>query len=138
MKHYEQPVIITNNACAEGVFMASGAAAGGECYTVSAYIHQRPDNGNGTYRIQVNAQHDATHHSTAQELTLSFNLPVTYVSSNGTLLSGSGSNTLVIGYSYHSNNGDNIGLGDVCVTADDGLGVTGATLSCNMTCSQHD
>ncbi len=133
MKNYEKPVVTVNDGMSEGVYAASG-----DCYEVSAYIHQTPETGRGDYRIQVNAAHDADHHSTAQVLTLSFNQAVTYVSSNGTLESGDGTTTLCINYSYHSNETESIGLGDVVVEADQGLAVTGAELSCNMTCSRHD
>lgn len=137
MKRYERPIAQINDSLAEGVYMASGAEGDG-CYTVNAIIHQRPDNGNRTYRIQVNGAHNASHHSTAQVLTLNFNLPVTYISSNGILQGSNTGTTLQIGYTYHSNNTDNIGLGDVVVEADDGLSITGAVLSCNMKCADHD
>ncbi len=133
---YERPVVLANEELTEGVYAASGN--GGDCYSVSYYIHQKPETGRGDYRIQVNAVHDASHHSTAQTLVISFNQSVTYVSSNGTLTSGSGTSTLCIDYSYHSNNTDNIGLGDLVVESDQGLAVTGAYMTCNMTCSQHD
>lgn len=135
-KAYEKPMALANDGLAESVYMASGADS--ECYTVNANIHQRPQSGAGEYRIQVNAAHSATHHSTAQTLTISFNLPVTYVGSNGTLLGGDNTATLQIGFTYHNNNTDNIGLGDLIVNADAGLAITGASMSCNMICSQHD
>ncbi len=134
---YEKPVVLANEELAEGVYAASGA--GSDCYTVTAYIHQRPETGRETYAIQVNAVHAATHHSTAQELVLYFNMPVTYVASQGSYKSGSGTSELHVSYTYHNNNTENIGLGDVYVTCSDytGLSVTGAQLICNMTCAQH-
>ena len=135
-KKYEKPMALVNNDLAESVYMASGDVV--NCYTVNAYIHQRPDNGNRTYRIQVDANHNADHHSTVQELTLNFSLPVTYISSNGLLISSSTGTTIQIEYKYHNNFTENIGLGDVVVEADDGLSITGASLSCNMHCEQHD
>lgn len=139
MTNYEKPVILANEDLAEGVYAASGAGGGGEnCYSVTAYIHQTPDNGNRTYRIQVNGTHSSTtHHSTGQVLVLNFNLPVTYVSSNGSLAGGDGTAELRISYGYHNNGTDNIGLGDVVVEADDGLSVAGARLECNYSCDQH-
>lgn len=135
MKEYNRPVVIANEDLAEGVYAASGS----ECYTVTAYIHQRPQFGRGDYRIQVNGRHDAAdgHHSGAQVLTLSFNLPVTFVSANGTLTGGDGTSSVSISYSYHNNGTDNIGLGEVVVQADEGLEVTGAVISCNYDCGQH-
>lgn len=119
----------------EGVYTASGS----DCYTVATYIHQTPQLGRGDYRIQVNGTHAANdgHHSGQQVLTLTFNQPVTYSGSNGTLLSGDGTNTIEIQYSYHNNAGDNIGLGDVVVVSDQGLSVSNAVLSCNHDCGQH-
>lgn len=136
---YEKPMIVETEELAEGVYAASGSVLGGDCYTVSAYIHQTPETGRGDYRIQVNATHAAAngHHSGEQVLTLSFNQTVEYSSSNGTLVSGSGTASINIKYNYHNNGNDNIGLGDVVVKADQGLAITGAVLSCNYDCGQH-
>lgn len=135
MAVYEKPVVTLNKDEAEGVYMASGS----DCYTVSAYIHQRPETGRGDYRIQVNGRHAAgdNHHSGEQILTLTFNQPVTYSWSNGTLVSGDGTNTIEIKYNYHNNAYDNIGLGDVIVQSDSGLANPSAILSCNYDCGQH-
>ena len=129
MKRYERPLALANTGLAEGVYMASGAE-GSECYQADAYIHQSPDNGNRTYRIQVNGKHNTTHTSDKQELVLSFNMPVEYISSQGALLSGNNTSTIHIGYTYHNNPTDTIGLGDVYVKADDGLVITGCILLC--------
>ncbi|MCD8068270.1 MAG: hypothetical protein LUE87_05190 [Lachnospiraceae bacterium] len=133
-ENYEKPIVLANEELAEGVYAASGT----DCYTVTTNIHQKPETGRGDYRIQVNGAHSADHHSTAQTLVISFNQAVTYVSSNGSLASGDGSAALRIDYAYHNNGSDNIGLGDLIVTADQGLAVTNAYIICNMTCSQHD
>lgn len=135
MKNYEKPMVLANEELAEGVYAASGS----DCYTVTYNIHQAPQEGRGDYRIQVDATHAAAdnHHSGEQILILTFNLPVTYVSSNGTLLSGDGSTCLNIKFTYHNNASEYIGLGDVVVTADPGLTVNGAELQCNLSCSQH-
>lgn len=132
--NYEKPVMTLENEQAEGVYMASGdATTGGEdssgCYTASAYIHQTPENGRDDYRIQVNGRHDANHNSNAQVLHLHFNMPVTYVSSNGQLKSGDGTSTLNISYWYWNNHTDNIGLGDVVVKANPGLAITGVSIT---------
>lgn len=136
MKNYVKPAAFANSDLAEGVFTSSGDS--GDCYTVTARITQTPETGRTSYCIQVDAAHSADHHSSAQVLTLHFNLPVTYVSSNGAYQSGNGTTELKIGYAYHANFTENHGLGDVYVTADSGLSITGASLSCNMTCAQHD
>ena len=57
MRNYMKPVVIVNSEVSEGVYAASGSAD--ECYTVTAYIHQRPQMGRGDYRIQVNGRHEA-------------------------------------------------------------------------------
>ena len=136
---YEKPIAIENDELAEGVYAASGSSVGNDCYTVSAYIHQTPEIGRGDYRIQVNGVHAAAngHHSGEQILTLTFNQPVDYSWSNGVLVSGDGTSAISIKYNYHNNGNDNIGLGDIVVTADDGLAITGAVLSCNYDCGQH-
>lgn len=139
MKKYERPIASVNSNLAEGVFMASGDSGFSTgCYTVTANITQTPAEGNPKYTIHVEASHGADHHSTAQILTLHFNLPVTYVSSNGSYQSGNGSTTLKIAYAYHSNFTEGIGLSDVYVSADPGLAITGASLACNTICGQHD
>jgi hypothetical protein len=133
MKNYEKPIILKNEETAEGVYTASGS----DCYTVTANIRQRPQEGRGDYRIQVNAQHAASHHSTQQILILNFNQAVTYSGSNGTLVSGNGTTTLRIQFGYHNNNSEGIGMGDVIVISDPGLALTGAVLQCNQSCAMH-
>lgn len=128
-KAYEKPMALANDGLAESVYMASGAT-GSDCYTAEAYIHQYPVNGDRTYRLQVNGKHNTTHTSDKQELVVSFNMPVEYVSSGGSLLSGNNTSTLHIGYTYWNNPTDNIGLGDLCIKADDGLVVTGCFILC--------
>ncbi|MCD8346967.1 MAG: hypothetical protein LUD16_03240 [Lachnospiraceae bacterium] len=128
-KMYRRPVVLANEEISEGVYTASGNGTG--CYSVSAYITQTPETGRETYVIQVNAKHDADHTSSSQTLVLSFNQAVTYVSSGGSLKSGDGTSTLYIDYTYWNNASDNIGLGDVYVSAGDGLVITGYSLICN-------
>lgn len=110
---------------AEGVYAASGVG----CYEATAYIHQTPETGRGDYRIQVNGKHNADHTKEAQVLTISFNQNVTYVSGGAGLISGNGTNTLQVKLSYHQNPTDNIGFGDLVVTADAGLAITGVSIT---------
>ncbi|MBP5280886.1 MAG: hypothetical protein J6Z22_00115 [Lachnospiraceae bacterium] len=134
MKNYVKPVVLANEELAEGVYAASG-----DCYTVTGYIHQTPETGRETYVMQFNAVHAAAdgHHGGAQVLIITFNQPVTYVSSAGTLCGGDGTNVISIDYGYHNNQADNIGLGDVQVASGDGLAIVGAVLTCNHDCGQH-
>jgi hypothetical protein len=130
MSEYSKPVVLVNEDMAEGVYAASG------CYTVEANITQSPEVGRGTYVIHASARHAASHHSGIQTLTLTFNQVVTFVkcSASHDSVSGSGSASLVITYSYHNNGGDYIGLGDIEVIADAGLAIMGADLDCNQDC----
>ena len=79
--------------------------------------------------FQVDGKHDADHTKDAQTLTITFNHDVTYKSSNGTLASAETGTTLVINYTYHQNPTDNIGLGDVVVTSEPGLAITGVSIT---------
>lgn len=128
MAKYSKPMVTVDQGLAEGVYAASGAG----CYTATAKINQTPQTGRGDYRIQVNGKHNADHTKKAQILTISFNLPVTYVSCNGngaSLQSGDGTNTLVINLGYQQNSTDSIGFGDLIVTADSGLAITGVSIT---------
>ena len=120
---YNKPMIFGTNDLAEGVYAASG------CYTAKAYIHQTPEIGRGDYRIQVNGEHKADHTKQTQWLHITFNMPVKYSSSNGTLESGDNTNTLVIRYNYQQNPTDNIGLGDLVVIADQGLAISAVSIT---------
>lgn len=130
MKLYEKPEIEKMSFQFEDQVVAeSGSNTGRGCYTVNAYIHQTPQIGRDDYRIQANGQHHADHTCNHQVLTISFNMPVTYVSSQGSLARGDGTPTLVIDYYYHNNPTDNIGLGDIVVKAGAGLAITGVVLT---------
>lgn len=123
MSNYSKPVISIDDGMAEGVYTASG------CYTAQAYIHQTPETGRGDYRIQVNGQHKSDHTKEAQVLTISFNQNVTYVSGGAGLISGDGTTTLKVKLSYHQNPSDNIGFGDLIVTSNPGLAITGVSIT---------
>lgn len=137
---YEKPVALANEELMEGVYMTSGDTTGSDCYTVTAHIHQPPETGREDYRIQVDAVHAAKHHGDHQTLVISFNQPVQFSYCNGkgaTLAGGDGTSTLRIDFTYHQNQNDNIGLGDLVVTSNDGLAITGAQMICGKTCGQH-
>lgn len=123
MSNYSKPVISIDDGMAEGVYTASG------CYTAQAYIHQTPETGRGDYRIQVNGQHKSDHTKEAQVLTISFNQNVTYKSGGAGLISGDGTTTLKVKLSYHQNPTDNIGFGDLIVTSEPGLTITGVSIT---------
>lgn len=122
MKNYEKPIAIANDELMQGVYAASG------CYYPKAYIHQRPETGRGDYRIQVSARHNATHTCSMQVLTLVFNQPVVYVSSNGVAMGAGSGTSIKIKYEYWNNEQDNIGLGDVIVTSEPGLSIVSVSL----------
>lgn len=123
MKKYEKPIVTIIENQSEGIYMASG------CYTTTATIHQRPETGRGDYRIQINGVHKSDHTKESQILTISFNMPVEYVGSNGDLISGNGSTVLQIKLDYHQNPNDNIGMGDLIVKADSGLSIVGVNIT---------
>ena len=123
MKKYSKPTILVNDEYSEGVYVASG------CYTVTASIRQDNQIGRTDYRIQVNGKHDSDHTRDAQTLTVSFNMPVEYKTSSGTLQGASVGTTIVVKYNYHQNPTDNIGLGDLIVSAEQGLQITSISLA---------
>ena len=125
MVKYSKPMVTVDQGLAEGVYADSGAG----CYEASAYIHQRPETGRGDFRIQVNGKHNADHTRNAQVLTISFNKNVTYVSGGAGVIDGNGTPTLRVKLGYHQNPSDNIGLGDLVVTSDAGLAITGVSIT---------
>lgn len=139
MKTYERPIVLATEELAEGVYAASGYN-NGDCYTVTSEIVQTPQEGQDCFVVQCNANHvpENQHHSTGQIMQITFNIPVTYSQSGGTLISGDGTNTLLIQYDYHNNGYETgIGLGNLYVKADGALSVTSAILMCNTTCTSH-
>lgn len=144
MKKYERPVVMINEELAEGVYAASGAT----CYLVNGFGCQNPYELNGTnmnaWTVHVDGIHDDPgHHSSYREVTIVFNYPV-YVEkyeSNTTVLSGDGTNTIVVSLNHHNNSVDNIGLSGFVVKVDKSitdLEVISARIdNCNMNCGQH-
>lgn len=125
MKKYKKPIVLINEDLAEGVYAASGS----QCYAIDAYIAQSPTIGRGDYRIQLNAVHNADHTNDAQILTIKFNQSVKYVSSNGILVYGDDTNTLVVNFSYWQNEYDKVGLGELVVTSNEGLEIVNVKLA---------
>lgn len=123
MKKYSKPTILVNDEYSEGVYAASG------CYQVTAQIRQDHQVGRSDYRISVKGKHAADHTCSKQTLTISFNMPVVYKSSGGTLVGATSGTTLVIQYGYFQNPTDNIGLSDLIVEADQGLQITSISLT---------
>ena len=124
MKKYIKPVVEVNEDLAEGVYAASGS-----CYVINAYITQIPQIGRSDYRIHLNAIHNADHTNNSQTLTIKFNQNVHYVSSNGELVYGDNTDTLIIVFSYWQNGFDNIGLGELVVTSDENLTIKSTKLA---------
>ena len=116
MTNYSKPIVTVDAGMAEGVYADSG------CYSVSAYIHQKPETGRDTYCIQVNGTHAASHTTHNQTLYLTFNEAVSYCDSHGTPIQKDGT-TISIQYSYLHNGNDNAGLGDVYVFCEDRTGL---------------
>lgn len=96
MKKYSKPTIFVNDEDSEGVYAASG------CYSITVNVHQKPQNGRGDYRIQVNGIHKSNHTRDAQTMTISFNMPVVYKSSNGVFREQIQVPLLVISYAVSS------------------------------------
>ena len=88
-----------------------------------------PQTGRGDYRIQVNAVHNADHTKEAQQLNISFNQPVTYVSGGRGCTSGDGTSSLCVSLGYHQNPNDNIGFGDLVVKSDPGLAISSVSVT---------
>ena len=53
MKNYEKPIVLMNDEVSEGVYAASGASAGDDCYTAWAEILQTPETGRENYCIKL-------------------------------------------------------------------------------------
>lgn len=125
---YNKPMILTNSDLAEGVYAASG------CFTVTWNMHQRPETGRGDYRIQVNAQHSASHTCSEQYLVITFNQPVVFKECGAAIIDSSTSGTsLRLVRRNHCNGNDNIGFGDVVVESDPGLEVVSMVVTDNGT-----
>ncbi len=145
MKNYEKPIVVVNEDLAEGVYAASG-----DCYTFTARITQSPEVGQPYYIIQMDGVHAAqdNHHSTSRTMKISFNMPVTYISSQAASVSGSGSTVLHLTYTdgvncdkgaYHNNGSDNIGLGNLTVQAEAGLAIQGISCTyCDNACVTYN
>ncbi len=126
MEKYVKPTVMLNDEVSEGVYAASG------CYSVRTTVHQDAvENGKLTYRFQVDADHDADHTCSSQTLYMTFNQPVEYQYSNGTLIGSGTGTTLQIQFSYWNNPSDRIGLGEITVTSEPGLVATSLKMTDN-------
>lgn len=121
MKKYEKPVIVINDDVSEGIYAASGA-----CYSTVAKITQRIEVGRGTYVIQIDAVHNSkdNHCSNAQEIRITFNNEIEYISSDADIAFKDTARSIVLKYGYFNNPHDNIGLGNLYVTSNKGLEIT--------------
>lgn len=127
MKNYKKPIVLANSELSEGVFAASG---GYGFNNASAYIHQDGELGRNDYRLQVDAWQNEGQLSNSQTITLTFNHPVTITQAGGqggTVISGNGTNTVTIQYTYTQNPNDRLGFGDLYLTSEEGLEVLGAS-----------
>ena len=136
MKEYLKPIVLENEDLAEGVYAASG-----DCYTVTARIVQSPSLGQDNYIIQFDAAHAASdaHHSGELRIRVNFNQNVTFVSATEmAYMSGNGTSAITLSDgAHHANAYENIGLGNLTVSAGADLAVTGVTcIYCNRDCNQ--
>ena len=120
---------------AEGVYMASGAAGDGDCFIVkhNRVQNQSPKKYGADYRVHFDAHHQAgdKHKSATQRLTITFNLPVQYVmcdAPGGVLVTGDGTNTLVLDLAFDLNHHEDMNFDHLYVNADPGLAVTNVTV----------
>ena len=131
MKNYVSPVIFDNEELAEGVY-ATGSGAGIGCYNIKITEHQKPETGRGDFRFQVDAHHSADHNGNRQIMVITFNQnDVEYQSSSGSVLAGYTSGKVIkIEYAYTQNPTDNIGLGNIVVTANVGVSIEKIDIEC--------
>lgn len=129
MKKYEKPVVVVCDGEAEGVYMSSGSAsASSDCWTVDAYFHQMPVNGDRRYVIQVNARHNMgvtapEAHTSNCVITIMFNQPVEY---NGVI----GSSIEIVKNIGTANPNESLGFADTVVFSDDGLQILNVVITC--------
>lgn len=127
MNNYEKPIVLANSELSEGVYAASGTYG---FNNASAYIHQDPTAARTDYRLQVDAWQKDGQESNRQTVTLTFNQPVTITQAGGqggNVISGNGTNTVTIEYTYHQNSTEGFGFGDLYLTSEEGLEVLGAS-----------
>lgn len=112
MKKYEKPTALVNNDLAEGVYMASGVA-GSDCYTADVIRESEPAVGKAYYTFRVKSAHSGDHITDQEVVIISFNTPVKYHNSEGSLLEGDNTTTLRIGYGRHFNQSESNQFGIV-------------------------
>lgn len=86
MKAYERPLVVVNEALAEGIYANSGLVGmDSSCFNESHWIGGTPYDGYPYYDVYVSVQHNATadqHTSAVQIVTVTFNQPVNCVEVN--------------------------------------------------------
>lgn len=134
MAKYEKPIVTVNEDVSEGVYAASGTGTITNCWTVNAYIHQRPETGRGDYRIQVDATHsNPDHHLSSAIVTITFNQIVTVVNPGGgsRVVSSTTDSSISVAFNIGTYNpNEHKGWGDLIVTSDDGLQILNVSIVC--------
>lgn len=102
MKTYVKPMALVNNELAEGVYMASGMT-GSDCYHADVILESEPAVGKSYYTFRIKPTHAGDHPTDREEVVISFNTPVKFISSEGTYISGDNSSTLHILYGRYNN-----------------------------------
>ena len=128
MRVYESPTVLLNEDLAEGVYAASGASASSDCWSVDAYFHQTPVNGDRRYVIQINAKHNwgiaaIDAHTSNCIITISFNQLVEY--------NGVPTHSISIAKNINTTNpNESLGFADTIVYSDEGLQISNVEIQC--------
>lgn len=110
-----------------GAIPDESEATASSCFDVVATLYEHSDS---NYRYMIEATHNSEHTTDNEILTLTFNEPVTYLSSEGALLSGNGTTTLQLGLTRHLNYNDNLGFLVRVTCESDSLGLVSARMQC--------
>lgn len=109
------------------------------CATLNASLIKNVSSGKAS--VNMNLKHDCKDGlpSDSQAVTLKFNENVTASSSNGVVLSGNGTNTLVVQYNYYLNPTGNMEFTDLEITCDDldSLEIQSAIVELEETDTRH-
>lgn len=102
-------------------------ATASSCFDVKATLIHHSDS---NYMYRIIATHNSDHTTDNEILTLTFNEPVTYLSSEGALLSGNGTTTLQLGLSRFLNPTGSCGFDLRVLCESDSLGLVSARIQC--------